>query len=242
MAEQRGKAGTRPNNELERRTRFVIIVCGLLACFLIYRLFEVMILNHSYYEELAVNSQTRETSVMAHRGTITDRNGNVLAINASAETVFISPHEISERREDVTLIADFLSELLDVDRQYIVDRCRDTEYWYVVIARAQPSEITDQIKEFKSENNITGIHLETTSKRYYPNNNLACHILGFVGTDGDGLMGIESLYNSYLRGNDGSIIRMKTEDGNNMLFTNYEYYFDAEDGCTVETTVDNTIQ
>ena len=81
-------------------------------------------------------------------------------ISASAENVFISPYEIDKYDEDIDLIADFLSELLDVDRQSIIDKAKDTEYWYKTIATAQPSEITDQIREFKEEYDIVGVHLE----------------------------------------------------------------------------------
>ena len=228
---------------LVSRTLFVAAMCGIVAFVILgVQLYKIMIRDHDYYERLAVENQTRETTVSAMRGTIYDSNGDALAISASAENVFISPHEIDEYGEDINLIADFLSDLLDVDRESIIEKSKDTRYWYKTIAMAQPSEITDKVREFKKENNIVGVHLETTSKRYYPNENLACHIIGFTGSEGVGLEGIEYLYDSYLKGDDGSIIRLKTNDGSNMLFNNYEYYFDANDGCSVELTINETLQ
>lgn len=236
-------SGERPNKVLVSRTLFVASMCGIVAFVILgLQLFKVMIIQHSYYEEMAVDNQTKETTVSATRGAIYDRNGNVLALSASAENVFISPYEIDKYDEDIDLIADFLSELLDVDRQSIIDKAKDTEYWYKTIATAQPSEITDQIREFKEEYDIVGVHLEDTSKRYYPNENLACHVIGFTGSDGNGLDGIEYLYDDYLEGTDGSIVRLKTSDGSDMLFTNYEYYFDAQNGADVTLTLDSTIQ
>lgn len=238
-----GNSGQRPNRSILSRTLIVATMCGIVAFLLLgMQLFKVMIIQHDYYEKLAVSNQTRETTVNATRGTIYDSKGAVLAISASAENIFISPYEINKYDEDINLIANFLSDLLGVDRESIIEKSKDVEYWYKTIATAQPSEITDQVREFKKANNIVGVHLETTSKRYYPNENLACHIIGFTGTDGDGLEGIERLYDSYLQGTDGSIIRLKAEDGSNMPLSNYEYYFDAQNGCDVTLTIDSTIQ
>ncbi len=243
MSNRSTNSGQRPNRDIVSRTLFIAAMCGIVAFVILAgQLFKVMIVQHDYYEKMAVTNQTKETTVSATRGTIYDLNGEILAISASAENVFISPHEINEYGEDIELIASFLSELLDVDKQSIIDKAKDTKYWYKTIATAQPSEVTDKIRGFKKENDIVGVHLETTSKRYYPNENLACHVIGFTGSDGNGLEGIEYLYDDYLQGEDGSIIRLKTENGSNMLFSNYEYYFDAKDGGEMTTTLDSTIQ
>ena len=218
-------------------------MCGIVAFVILgIQLFKVMLIDHDYYERLAVESQTRETTVSAMRGTICASNGDALAISASAENIFISPHEIDMYGEDIDLIADFLADLLNIDRESIIEKSKDTQYWYRIVALAQPSEITDKVREFKKANDIVGVHLETTSKRYYPNENLACHVVGFTGTDGTGLEGIEYLYDKYLTGDDGSIIRLKTNDGSNMMFTNNEYYFDAKNGCKVDLTINPTLQ
>lgn len=236
-------SGQRPNKVILSRTLFVGAMCGIVAFLILgIQLFKIMIVQHDYYEGLAVESQTQETTVSATRGTIYDAKGDTLAMSASAENVFISPYEIDKYGEDIELIATFLSELLSVDKNKIIEMAADTQYWYKTVATAQPSEITDQIRQFKEENNIVGVHLESTSKRYYPNETLACHILGFTGSEGQGLEGIEYLYDKYLEGNDGSIIRLKTADGSNMLFTDYEYYFDAQNGCDITTTIDSSIQ
>lgn len=243
MRQNGNYSGQRPNRMLVSRTLFVAAVCGIFTFVLLgVQLFKVMIIQHNEYEELAVSNQTKETSVSATRGTIYDTNGNVLAISASAENIFLSPYEINKYNENVDLIADFLSELLEIDRQSIIEKTKDTKYWYKTVAMAQPSEITDKVREFKKENNIVGVHLETTSKRYYPNEDLACHVIGFTGTDGNGLEGVEYLYDKYLQGTNGSIIRLRDGNGSNMMFSKYEYYYDAQDGAEITTTIDSTIQ
>ena len=95
-------SGERPNKVLVSRTLFVASMCGIVAFVILgLQLFKVMIIQHSYYEEMAVDNQTKETTVSATRGAIYDRNGNVLALSASAENVFISPYEIDKYDEDI---------------------------------------------------------------------------------------------------------------------------------------------
>ena len=150
MSKRGENSGQRPNRMLVSRTLFVAAMCGIVAFVILgVQLYKIMIRDHDYYEQLAVENQTRETTVSAMRGTIYDSNGEALAISASAENVFISPHEIDEYGEDINLIADFLSDLLDVDRESIIEKSKDTRYWYKTIAMAQPSEITDKVREFK---------------------------------------------------------------------------------------------
>ncbi len=243
--------GQRPNKTILSRTLILMIVCGVVAfSVLAIRLGKLMISDHDYYEQRAVEQQTRSTTVKADRGTIYDANGNVLAMSATAYTVFISPYEIeyystdenSRYGDDPELIAQGLSEILGVEYDSIMEMMEDTSSWYKTVATKIDSELADQVREFKSENDIVGIHIENDSKRYYPYGDLACHVIGFVGTDNYGLEGIEAQYNEYLEGVDGSIVRLTTNEGTEMLFENYENYNDAVDGADITLTLDATIQ
>ena len=130
MSNRSTNSGQRPNRDIVSRTLFIAAMCGIVAFVILAgQLFKVMIVQHDYYEKMAVTNQTKETTVSATRGTIYDLNGEILAISASAENVFISPHEINEYGEDIELIASFLSELLDVDKQSINDKAKDKKYW-----------------------------------------------------------------------------------------------------------------
>ncbi|MGM9521730.1 MAG: penicillin-binding transpeptidase domain-containing protein [Oscillospiraceae bacterium] len=252
MAFSKGKSfGQRPNRTILGRTLILMVVCGIVAfSVLAVRLYKLMIIDHDYYEEKAVSQQTRSTTVSASRGTIYDANGNILAMSATAYTVFISPYEIkyysedenSKYGDDPKLIAEGLSEILGVDYDSIMKMMEDTSSWYKTVAVKIESELADEVRAFKSEHNIVGIHIENDSKRYYPYGSLACHVIGFVGTDNYGLEGIEALYDDYLEGTDGSVVRLTTSNGTEMLFENYENYNDAIDGSDIVLTLDVTIQ
>jgi stage V sporulation protein D (sporulation-specific penicillin-binding protein) len=125
----RGKPGSgqKPNKTILRRTLVLMGVCGIAAfVVLAVKLYQVQILQHDYYEKLAVEQQTRQSVVKAARGTIFDTNGKVLAMSASVETVFISPYEMNLYGEDKNLIADKLSAILGVDKNAILDKMADT--------------------------------------------------------------------------------------------------------------------
>jgi len=220
-----------------------MVVCGIVAfSVLIAQLYKVMIKEHDKYEQMAIEQQTRETTVSAMRGTIFDADGNVLAISATAYTVFISPYEIQKYGEDINLIASNLAEILDVDKDAVIEKSKDTASWYKTVATKIEPELADQVRAFKSQYELKGVHVENDTKRYYPNGSLACHVIGFVGTDNYGLEGIESVYNDYLEGTDGSISRLSTANGTELLYTNYENYTDATNGCDVKLTINSTIQ
>jgi len=245
MAEKKhGKTSSRtPNRMMLRRTLFLMIVCGIVAFIVLaVKLFQIQILQHEKYESLAIEQQVRETIVKANRGTIYDRNGKILAMSAGADTIFISPAEIKMYEEDPELIARKLSEILNLDYEGILEKTKKTSSWYVTIATKVEQEVSDKVREFKSEYNIKGVKIEPDTKRYYPYSSLASHVIGFVGTDNYGLAGIEAAYDKYLSGVSGRIVRAKNSAGTDMLFTKFEDYYDAQDGNDVVLTIDSTIQ
>jgi len=238
-----GKAALRPNTMILRRTLILMTMCGVVAfAVLVWKLYKIQIVKHDYYEQLAVEQQTRQSVVTASRGTIYDRNGNVLAMSASVETVFISPYEMNLYKEDKELIASNLAAILDVDKQGILTKMEDTKSWYKTIKTKIESDVATQVRQFIKEHKIKSVHLEPDSKRYYPYGTLASHILGFVGAENKGLEGLELKYNGYLEGKNGRIIRLKNARGTDMLFTDFEDFYDAQDGKDVTLTIDSTIQ
>ena len=239
----RKKSLQRPNKTILSRTLFLLVACGIVAfVVLAIKLYTIQISKHDYYEELAISQQLRETTITASRGTIYDCNMNVLAMSATAETVFISPAEIIKYDEDAELIARTLSEILEVDYDKIIEKTTRTDSWYETIKTKIDESLADRVREFINEYHLKGVHLEETSKRYYTNGSLACHIIGFVGTDNYGLEGIESAFDSTLQGTDGRVVRLTDANGTDLLFTNYEDYVDAKDGDSIVLTIDSTIQ
>ena len=229
--------------QMLRRCAFLAAVFGMAAfAVLMVRLYRLQITDHSFYEQLAISQQLREAPGTAERGVIYDRNGNLLAVSASVDNVYLSPAEIEANGEDRGLIAQGLSEILGADYGDIYEKSGRRGSWYVTVARKIERDKADQIRRFKAENKISGVRLETDTKRYYPNGRLACHLLGFVGTDNYGLEGIEARYNDALSGTAGRSLRASNAYGGEMLLHRYEEYRPGEDGCDLVTTIDASIQ
>ena len=232
-----------PGIGMLRRTLFLMAVCGIAAfAILLARLYHLQIREHEAYESLAVAQQLRQATASPERGTIFDRNGYVLAISASVDNVYLSPMEIEMYDEDKSLIADKLSKILGTDREEIYEKASRTGSWYVTAARKIEKETASEIRRFKEEYGIRGVRLETDTKRYYPNSSLACHLIGFVGTDNYGLEGIEAQYNAFLAGDPGVTLRETNAYGTEPLFGDYAAYVPGREGCDVTTTIDATIQ
>lgn len=245
MSDKNKSSGCRyePSRQMLRRTLFLMAVCGVAAfSLLLARLYKLQIIDHSYYEDLAIRQQLREAPTSAARGVIYDTNMNPLAVSASVDNVFLSPAEIEMYGEDKELIADRLSEILGLDRYDILDKENQKGSWYVTVARKLESDKADEVRRFKTEYGLRGVRLETDTKRYYPNSSLACHLIGFVGTDNYGLEGIEAQYNTALAGTTGKTVRATNAYGTELLFSRFEEYTPGEDGCDIITTIDSTIQ
>ncbi len=245
MSESTNKAPvkTGPNRQMLRRTLFLMAVCGIAAfLMLLLRLYKLQIVEHEYYEKLAISQQLREAPTAAVRGKIYDTNMNILAVSASVDNVYLSPAEIEMYGEDRELIARGLSEILGLDYEDIYEKSGQSGSWYVTVKRKIELEDAEKIRKFKSENKLRGIRLETDSKRYYPNSSLACHLIGFVGMDNNGLEGIEAQYESALAGSAGRTVRTTNAYGTELLFGQFEEYYPGENGYDIVTTIDASIQ
>lgn len=245
MSESTNKAPvkTGPNRQMLRRTLFLMAVCGIAAfLMLMLRLYKLQIVEHEYYEKLAIGQQLREAPTAAARGKIYDTNMNILAVSASVDNVYLSPAEIEMYGEDRELIARGLSEILGLDYEDIYEKSGQSGSWYVTVKRKIELEDAEKVRKFKSENKLRGIRLETDSKRYYPNSSLACHLIGFVGMDNNGLEGIEAQYESALAGSAGRTVRTTNAYGTELLFGQFEEYYPGENGYDIVTTIDASIQ
>lgn len=244
----------RPDKGLLGRTMLILVLVGIVAFVgLAWRLGVIMLGQHDELEQKAIAQQTRSSTVTADRGTIYDRNGNVLAISASAYNVVFNAYYCNQYKESVHDVAKILSEKLGVDYAQIVELSAKTDSWYAVVARRVDAEVRqDLLTAFaelknKDENGkeYTGVRcveFEETSRRIYPYGSLASHLIGFTGTENTGLLGIENLYDKYLTGVNGSTVRLVASNGRDLLYENYENYTDATDGCDLTLTLDATIQ
>ncbi|MDR2591086.1 MAG: PASTA domain-containing protein [Oscillospiraceae bacterium] len=225
------------------RTLFLLTVCGIVAfVVLAVRLYDIQIVNNSYYESRTLSGQLRETSIKASRGTIFDRNNRILAMSGPVENVFISPLEMSLTEQDSRFVAEGLSYILGVDFSVIMERIGRTNSQYQVIKHRVQSDETERVREFIKEYKLKGIHFEPATMRYYPNDALASQILGFVGMDNNGLDGIERRLDSHLTGVDGRIIRLTNAKGTELMLAGFGDYYEAQHGNNITLTTDLSIQ
>ena len=232
-----------PSRQMLRRTLLLMAVCGIAACaVLIARLYRLQILDHEFYESLALEQQLRQAPSSTVRGVIYDRNMHALALSASVDNVYLSPAEIEMYGEDKELIARELSRILDISYDEVLEKANQSGSWYVTLARKIEEDVAQQVRSFKNEYGLRGVRLETDIKRYYPNSSLACHVIGFVGTDNYGLEGVEAKYDLALSGTKGSTFRSTNAFGTDMLLGQFEQYKSGENGYDLVTTLDLTLQ
>ena len=238
---RRPESARRANRIIQSRTLLLMGVFGVLTFVLLFtKLYHWQITEHDDLQSVAVRQQTLRTTVEASRGTIYDRNGTILAMSASAETIFISPKEILENEQDQELIADGLAEILGLDAEDILKKMEKTTSQYEELVKKADDELADKVREFINENDLKGIFLRPTSKRSYPKGTLASQVIGFANDNG-GAMGLEATYNDVLTGESGMVVTARDRDGRAVLYQ-YDQYFDAENGCDLQTTLDTTIQ
>ena len=238
---RRPESARRANRTIQLRTLLLLAIFGVGVFVLLFaKLYQWQITEHEQLQSLAVSQQTLKTAVEASRGTIYDRNGNILAMSSTAENIFLSPYEIEKYEQDKALIAHELSTILDVDEDSIYDHMEKTWSQYEVIKEKVDQETADKVRKCINDNKLRGIFLEPTTKRIYPYGPLASNMIGFTNKNG-GAYGLEAVYNEELTGERGMVVTAKDVNGTSVLYQ-YEQYFDAQDGNSLNTTIDTTIQ
>ena len=233
---------SRINSGHHRRILAVMLLMAFLAFIPVsLRLFDLMVLQYDHYAALALRNQTRTTAVTADRGTIYDVNMNILACSQSVEDVYLDPHELKQAKEDIGEISAVLGEILDISPDWIAQQAADTKMRYKRIASAIDLNTASRIRAFINQREISGIHLEPNSKRYYPYGALAAQVIGFTNASNVGSEGIEASYNAYLSGTAGKVITTKGNNEMDMPFS-YEKYVESIPGCDVVLTLDATVQ
>ena len=256
---QRRQSGKRANRTVFWRTVVLMGIFGV-ALFipLFWKLYQLQIVQHDELQEKAIRQQTSDLTVSASRGTIYDRNGNTLAISATVYDVILSPKAILGLQEDYAdavedgktpdypeptaeFIADHLVEILGVDREDVLERMTKVNRQYERVAQKIEGEQEEALRAFISENHLSGgIYLNPTTKRYYPNSQLAAQVIGFVN-DAGGAYGVESKYEEQLRGTAGRVVTAQNAAGTDLLDF-FQDYYDAQDGYDLTLTLDKTIQ
>ncbi len=225
------------NTTFKTQKRILWLTGVLLVCFLFFvaRISIIQFVDGEWLSREAIEQQTRDRMINAKRGTIYDRNGKQLAVSADVETVSISPVTVRKAGER-ELCAKTLSEILGIEEKNILEKI-DMNTSYVLIKRKVEKAQADAIRDA----DLSGVYLDADTKRYYPYNNIASHIIGFTGADNQGLLGIEQIYDSKLKGQYGRIVTARNADGTEMPYK-YDRYYTPEDGSDITLTIDVSIQ
>ncbi len=235
-------------------------IWGILALFLVFSFFSTtyglvnaQIIMGDEFKLKAQQQQLNDAVVPANRGVIYDRNMTVLAQSATAWKITIDPSKLQNFPEEAqNILFDTMSEILEIEREKIVEKASYTGYNNITLKDKVERDVRDKVLEFlETEYQKPGekkiyyyanvVNVEDDVKRYYPYSTLASQILGCVGTDNDGLTGLEYQYNDTLTGIDGRLISTKANTSE-MKSIAYQTLYEPTQGTSLVLTVDETIQ
>lgn len=254
-----------PTNKMRFKLNLVVLPLFLaFTGWILVSLFETSITDNLKYQTLANDTQFKSKTVKANRGSIYDANGKILAQSATVYSICVDPNMvyvqqqkeakekadgkeqegIPESQRMIDTAAAILSEELSVDYDYAVKQLTtngENSRW-AIIAKSIEKPKADEIIARAEEEDVSGlIFRDLDTKRYYPQGELAAAVIGFTNYDGDGIYGVESKYNDYLKGVDGKVISAVDAFQNEMPYKNDKIY-DAQDGNSLYLTLDMTLQ
>lgn len=219
---------------IDTRIKYILLIIVLLFLIIFLKVFYIQVISYQKLYSMEDDLISRELPIVAERGKILDRNGNVLATNITTSSIMLIPSQINDKEKT----AEILSSIIDVSYDEMLKHVNKN----VSIERIQKkgrnldSETADKIAKY----NLKGVYLIKESKRYYPYDNLLSHVLGFTGSDNIGLSGVELLYDSYLAGEDGYIKYYSDAKGNRLEMS--EVYEESSKGMDITLTIDIDIQ
>lgn len=223
-----------------KKMKNMLFICFLLILILLGRLGFIQFIRGEELSSMAYIQQTLDRNINPKRGTIYDATGkNILAVSSTVETVTVNPGNINQK--DKEKVAKELSELFDLNYDTVLKKVTKRSSIETIVKKVE-KEKTDELRIWMQENNIiTGINMDEDTKRYYPYNNVASQVIGFTGSDNQGLDGIEAKYDEKLKGKKGSIQRHTDAKGGE-IGTEGENYVSAIDGDDLILTIDLNIQ
>lgn len=228
------------NIKMKKRMLYIIIFSLIIFISLIVRIAYIQFIEGNNLKLGAYEQQTLDRKINPKRGTIYDSTGKfILATSASVETVTINPVNIEKDKKELLINA--FCNIFDLEYEKVAKKVNKRSSIETIVTKCN-KEKTDELRKWLEENKITkGVNIDEDSKRYYPYGNLASHIIGFCGSDNQGLDGIESKYDELLRGNKGKILKITDAKGGE-IGDEKEKYVEAENGKDLILTIDFNIQ
>ena len=230
-----------------RRVAAVFTLFSIFAGFLLVNIFRLDYLNYDYYKQKTYDQITTSAKLSANRGNIYDSNMNLLAGSSTTWRIFVSTKDIKTAekksgKDYKRIISDGLSPILSIDSESIYKKISGSSVLDVTIKKSATEEEYRSVLNFINAAGLENLlFTEAQTSRNYPNGALAAHVLGFTGSDNQGLYGVEYYYDDILAGEDGYYVYAKDAAGN-ALDTQYSSYFPATDGYSIVTTLDSYIQ
>lgn len=232
------------NNSSIKRLKITELFFFLLLLLLVFRLAFIQFVQGADLKKQASTQQTSTKTITPERGTIYDSNGKVLAVSAEVDTVSVNPTRLKySDKKDVPfeVVAQGFSDIFGLEYTEVLDKLNSATSTVTIASKVESDKI-ELLKNWMETNKISsGINIDSSIKRYYPYNNLACHTLGFTGTDGNGLFGLENSLDSILSGTVGKVVTL-TDSVNQEIPNQQQSYIDALDGSNVYLTIDVNIQ
>ncbi len=218
------------------RDRLIVgaVLFGLWTAGIEARLFYLQVFQYSSFLARAQKQQMRTVSAPAKRGEILDRTGRVLAYSVDADSVFADPTEVEDPDVVAAAVCAALDECDAADRQAMAKKLRGSGQFTYLQRKVSPDE-EQRIRDLK----LKGVGFLKESRRYYPNKELAAHVLGYVGLDNAGLGGLESSYDTQVRGREGKLL-VQTDARQQRVYSQVER--PATAGATLELTLDQYLQ
>lgn len=219
---------------IHKRIKIVLLVVVLIFIVIIGKVFYIEVIEYKKLNDFASNLWSRNLPIEADRGKIYTIDGKIVAGNLTTTSLVLIPNQIKNK----SLVAEKISEILNVDKSVIEQHL----YKKSMMERVHPEgrrlsyEVADKIANL----NFSGVYLLKESKRYYPNNEMLSHVLGYVGIDNQGLSGLELMYDDILTGEYGSIEYFSDAKGNNL--NRNSIYVEPDDGLNIYLTVNYDIQ
>ena len=226
-----------------RNTFIVIIVIFVL---LLGRIGYLQFVDGAYLTEMAYQQQAINQILSPKRGNIYDSTGNALAISAQVDTITINPNRIVGDTDEETktlkeTVAKGLSDIFELDYNETLEKVNSESQVETIIKKVEQEKV-DELEAWMEENDISvGINIDEDTKRYYPYGDLASSVIGFCGSDNQGLSGIESKWDSVLTGTPGKIVSAK-DSSQKEIPNAEENYISAENGSDITLTIDFKVQ
>ncbi|MBN1365366.1 MAG: transpeptidase family protein [Syntrophaceae bacterium] len=223
--------------ESKKRMNFRIIMIFvfffILFVALISRAFQLQVLSGQKLRKLAAKQHTTVFNLQPERGIIFDRNGEKLAISIMADSVCADPSKIIDPVSSSKKIAD----ILNLENQSVFKKLSSPKNFCWLARKISPEQTASVVNA-----NIEGVFLIKEPKRFYPNGELAAHLLGFVGLDAYGLEGLEKKYNESLMGRSGKLAYARDAKGKKLFLQVEKNEIQKNDNANLVLTIDNRIQ